>query len=165
MGHTVCGFPTWRLWPVMGCWGSSCGHRHRGSRLPMWGWEMEWFPWKQAAVLLPASSPQEAPDLRPCPPPAPPDLGSSLINPRRGILLPPPQPPGCSEGPGTGGPPPTPSAPAMRGCGHSVPPPRHLASCAHCPPGSSVLWPQLHGDVPTVAGQAGCTAFLFNPCG
>lgn len=28
VGHTVCNFPTWRLWPLMGRWGSSRGHGH-----------------------------------------------------------------------------------------------------------------------------------------
>lgn len=66
LGHMICNFPTWRLWPEMGQLESKCCHRTQMSSQPMWKWELEWFPWKQAACSFACVA--LASDVRPASP-------------------------------------------------------------------------------------------------
>lgn len=52
LGHTVCNFPTWGLWPALGRLGSKCHHRNPNATLTNVEWEVEWLPWKQMAIFL-----------------------------------------------------------------------------------------------------------------
>lgn len=127
-------------------------------RLPVQGWETEWFPWKQAALLFLVFPRHERLGRRPtCGPASPSDRGSNLIKHFAAPRFPPPpglgttwQLPERGRGAGwcsgtTGLPLPHATCASHawpRPFSSSDPPPRSLRSLS---PGSSVQWPQRRG--------------------